>query len=62
LGFSILLFLRLILLPFLMLILRVVGLTERSLLVPVIFLDFLFFVGLPANSVLLHNPPLRPSM
>jgi hypothetical protein len=41
LGFGILLLLRLILLAFSILILRVVGLTERALLGLVIFLDLL---------------------
>jgi hypothetical protein len=62
LGFGILLLLRLILLAFLMLILRVVGMTERALLVLVIFSDLPLFVGLLANSLLLHSPPPRPSM
>jgi hypothetical protein len=56
------LLLHLILLAFLMLILRVVGLTKRTLLVFVIFLDLLSFAGLLKNSLLLHSPPLRPSM
>jgi hypothetical protein len=62
LGFGILLLLHLILLVFLMLILWVVGLIERALLVPAIFLDLLLFVGQLANSLLLQNPPLRLSM
>jgi hypothetical protein len=62
LGFGILLLLHWILLAFLMLILRVVGLTERALLVLAIFLDLLSFAGLLRNSLQLHNPPLRPSM
>jgi hypothetical protein len=45
-----------------MLILWVVGLTERALLVLVIFSDLTLFVGLLANSFLLHSPPLRLSM
>jgi hypothetical protein len=61
LGFDILL-LRWILLAFLILILRVVGLTERALLTLVIFLDLLSFVGLLRNSLLLHSPPPRLSM
>jgi hypothetical protein len=61
LGFDILL-LRLILLAFPMLILRVVGLTERALLGVVIFLDLLSFAGLLENSLQLHSPPPRPSM
>jgi hypothetical protein len=55
--FGILLLHRLILLAFLMLILRVVGLTEKALMVHVIFLDLLLFVGLLINNLLLHNPP-----
>jgi hypothetical protein len=51
LGFGILLLLRLILLAFPMLILRVVGLTERALLVLVIFLDLLSFAGLLENNL-----------
>jgi hypothetical protein len=62
LGFGILLLLYLILLAFLMLILWVVGLTERALLILVIFSDLLLFVGLLINSLLLQSPPLRPSM
>jgi hypothetical protein len=62
LGFGILLLLRLILLAFTMLILRVVGLTERALLILVIFSDPLLFVGLLANHLLLHSPPLRLSI
>jgi hypothetical protein len=62
LGFSILLLLRWILLAFPMLILRVVGLTERALLELVIFLDLLSFVGLLENNLLLHSLPPRPSM
>jgi hypothetical protein len=62
LGFGILLLLHWILLAFLMLILRVVGLTERASLRLVIFLDPLVFVGLLGNSLQLHSPPLRPSM
>jgi hypothetical protein len=50
LEFGILLHLRLILLAFLILILLVVGLTERALLVLVIFLDLLLFVGQLAKS------------
>jgi hypothetical protein len=45
-----------------MLILWVVGLTERALLALVIFLDLLLFTGLLKNSVQLHSPPPRPSM
>jgi hypothetical protein len=51
LGFGILLLLCLILLAFLMLILRVVGLTERALLAHVIFLDLLLFAGLLENNL-----------
>jgi hypothetical protein len=61
LGFDILL-LRLILLAFPMLILRVVGLTERALLGVVIFLDLLSFAGLLENSLQWHSPLPRPSM
>jgi hypothetical protein len=42
---------------FLMPILRVVGLTERALLVLVIFLDLLLFAGLLENNLQLPNPP-----
>jgi hypothetical protein len=62
LRFGILLLLRLILLAFSMLILRVVGLTERALLVLVIFLDLLTFTGLLKSSLLLHSSPPRLSM
>jgi hypothetical protein len=51
-----------ILLAVLILISWVVGLTEKALLVHVIFLDLLLFLGLLANDLLLHNPPQRPSM
>jgi hypothetical protein len=51
LRFGILLLLRWILLVFSMLILRVVGLTERALLALVIFLDLLLFTGLLGNSL-----------
>jgi hypothetical protein len=51
LGFGILLLLHLILLAFLMLILRVVGLTERALLVLIFFLDLLSFVGILENKL-----------
>jgi hypothetical protein len=44
------------------LILPVVGLTERALLVLVIFLHLLSYAGLLENSLLLHSPPLRPSI
>jgi hypothetical protein len=56
LGFGILLLHRVILLAFLMLILRVVGLTKRALLVYVIFLYLLLFVGLLKNNLHLLNP------
>jgi hypothetical protein len=62
LGFGILLLLRWILLAFLMLILWVVGLTEKALLRLAIFLDLLLFIGLLGNSLQLHSPPLRLSM
>jgi hypothetical protein len=62
LGFGILLLLHMILLVFLMLILRAVGLTERALLVHVIFLNLILFVGQLANSLLSYSPPQRPSM
>jgi hypothetical protein len=62
LGFGILLLLHLILLAFPMLILWIVGLTERALLALVIFLDLLLFIGLLTNSLLLHSPPPRPSI
>jgi hypothetical protein len=56
LRFGILSLLRLILLAFLMLILHVVGLTERALLRLVIFLDLLSFVGLLESSIwIVHN-------
>jgi hypothetical protein len=51
LGFGILLLLCLILLAFLMLILRIVGLTERALLAHVIFLDLLLFASLLENNL-----------
>jgi hypothetical protein len=50
LGFGIMLLLRWILL-FFMLILQIVGLTERALLVLVIFLDLLLFAGLLKNNL-----------
>jgi hypothetical protein len=62
LRFGILLLLCWILLVFLMLILRVVGLTERVLLVLVIFWDLLLFAGLLKNNFQLSNPPQRLSM
>jgi hypothetical protein len=51
LEFGILLLLRLIMLAFSMLILRVVGLTEIALVVLVIFSDLLLFVGLLENNL-----------
>jgi hypothetical protein len=62
LGFGILLLLHWILLAFLILVLRVVGLTEITLLVLVIFLNFLLFAGLLKNNLQLPNPPQRLSM
>jgi hypothetical protein len=62
LGFGILLLLRLILLAFSMLILQVVGLTERELLVVAIFLDLLMFAGLFENNLQLLNPLQMLSM
>jgi hypothetical protein len=62
LGFGILLLLHWILLAFPMLILQVMGLTERTLLRLVIFLDLLSFAGLLGNSLQLHSPPPRLSM
>jgi hypothetical protein len=62
LGFGILSLLRLILLTFSMMILRVVGLTERALLGLIIFLDLLSFAGILESSLLLHSPPPRLSM
>jgi hypothetical protein len=62
LGFGILLLLRLILLISPMLILWVVGLTERALLALIIFLDLLSFAGLLENNLQLPNPPQRLSM
>jgi hypothetical protein len=53
---------RWILLAFSILILWVVGLTEKILLGLVIFLDLLSFAGLLRNSLQLHSPPSRPSM
>jgi hypothetical protein len=52
----------LILLAFSMLILWIVGLTERALLGLVIFLDLLSFADLLENNLQLHSPPPRPSM
>jgi hypothetical protein len=57
LGFDILLLRYLILLAFLMLILRIVGLTKRALLVVVIFSDLLSFAGLLENSLQLPISP-----
>jgi hypothetical protein len=62
LGFGILLLLHWILLAFPMLILRVVGFTERALLGLIIFSDLLSFAGLLKNNLQLHSPPPRPSM
>jgi hypothetical protein len=62
LGFGILLLLHWILLAFPLLILWVMGLTERAPLGLVIFLDLLSFAGLLENNLQLHSPPLRPSM
>jgi hypothetical protein len=62
LGFGIQLLHHFILLAFTMLILQVVGLTEKALLVHIIFLDLLLFVGLLINNLLLHNPPQSLSM
>jgi hypothetical protein len=62
LGFGILLLLRLILLAFLMLILWVVGLTERALPVNVISSDLLLFAGLLKNNLQLLNPSQRLSI
>jgi hypothetical protein len=45
-----------------MLILLVVGLTERSLLILVIFSNLLLFVGQLENSLLSYNPPQSQSM
>jgi hypothetical protein len=45
-----------------MLILRVVGLTERALMRLIIFLDLLSFAGLLRNSLQLHSLSLRLSM
>jgi hypothetical protein len=47
---------------FFMLILWVVGLTERALLALIIFLDLLSFADLLRNSLQLHSPLPRPSM
>jgi hypothetical protein len=54
--------LRLILLGFPMLISRGVGLTERALLILIIFSDFLLYVDQLISSLLLHSPPQRPSV
>jgi hypothetical protein len=62
LGFDILLLLCLILLAFPMLILWIVGLTERVLMVLVIFLDLFLFAGLLKNNIYLFNPSHRMSM
>jgi hypothetical protein len=47
---------------FFMLILWDVGLTERTLLGLVIFLDLLLFAGLLENNLQLLNPPQKLSM
>jgi hypothetical protein len=57
LEFDILLLLRLILLAFSMLILRVVGLTEIALVVLAILSNIFLFVGLLENNLQLHSPP-----
>jgi hypothetical protein len=62
LRFGILLLRRWILLAFPMLILRVVGLTERAPLGLVIFLDLLSFAGHLENNLQLHSSPPRLSM
>jgi hypothetical protein len=62
LEFRIPLLLRFILLAFPMLILWGVGLTERALLILVIFSDLLLFAGLLKNNLQLPNPPQRLSM
>jgi hypothetical protein len=62
LEFGTLLLLFLILLAFLMLILQVVGLTERAHLILVIFLYLLSFAGHLKNNLQLHSSPPRPSM
>jgi hypothetical protein len=49
-------------LAFWMIILLVVGLTERALLILVIFLDLLLSTGLLKNNLQLLNPPQRLSM
>jgi hypothetical protein len=59
---DILLLLRWILLVFPMLILWVVGLTERALLLLVIFLNLLLFDGLLKKIPQFLNPPQRLSM
>jgi hypothetical protein len=62
LRFGILLLLHWILLVFPMMILWVVELTERALLVLVIFLDLLSFSSLLKNNLQLPNLPQRLSM
>jgi hypothetical protein len=62
LGFDILLLLCWILLAFPMLVLQIVGLTKRTLLRLVIFLDLLSFTGLLRNSFQLHSSPPSLSM
>jgi hypothetical protein len=62
LRFSILLLLHLILLPFSMLILRGVRLTERALLILATFSNLLLLADLLENNVQLHSSPQRLSM
>jgi hypothetical protein len=62
LGFGILHLLLLILLTFLILILWVVGLTERALLILATFSDLLLFAGHFKKNLQLHSPPQRLSM
>jgi hypothetical protein len=62
LGFEILLLIHWILLVFLMLILRVVGLIVKALLALVIFWDLLSFASLLENNLQLSNSPQRLSM
>jgi hypothetical protein len=62
LEFGILLLFRLILLAFSMLILLVVGVTEKTLLILIILSDLLLFAGLFENNIQLHNPPQRLSI
>jgi hypothetical protein len=62
LGFDILLFLCLILLTFPMLILWVMGLTERALMLLAILSNLLLFAGLLENYLQLHRSQQRLSM